>query len=940
MDPCYYHQIIVKNQFPQDYYQYRNNINQGINEKLKDGSFTSMDNSKTSLQKNNQVKQQNQPTERQNYTSLGEKRNKNQEIVYTQNKVALSSEKQYQNIKTQIANQQHPIRTIFLEKQQKNQQQKSQDTNERDENKTQTLNDGVQEQESENVKKNPVLNIFKSQLLSKNKLNKNDDNPISSIRFQENTDKMQDNNQNQPNYFQQQSATHRNLEKIKTENQSLEYLSSLNNQHSINKDYIYNSEVSASQQNSNYPNNKDNNQYNIEKEIASQYSTTINNIINTLQIPKVQKISNTPSYYSSLQYLHSPRLAKESERKRIKEEKKNQKNQQKKIQQMVQQNLNLNSNQLEDLYKLVKKKKKNEDKKMGEILEQEINSKKLKNPIKLKNNTELQKSDTSLSQSVLPSSKNKQIEEWQYKNKEEYLEAEGILQKTSNLKNLSQLDLFYEKQLQQCQFVSMEQEEQGRYQTKKYEPQDHITRLIKGKNKIKAIADYMDLFKPIQYEPHPYLFTPPQSPKNEKRSKRQNKNKNNSSSEDLDEFDSSIISEESEILDNKNKNNYQIALHVTTPKNTVEDKIKLSLAATQIQSRRKSQIVGLMGIKTKSALEQQSLMDNSISLKKEKQNQIQQELEAAKNNKNILSILVDDINQKNKNKSFFKIQEEEEEKQQLTQQEESNLENEEILSPNSRIKQKVDKFEIDFPEKKKQDRTHIDKNIKKLETKKEVIRKIGKVNMNLQQLNIPQILNQIPEYFIDKNIKKSDKPSNFTRRDIHQMYILYKALHEVTSQRYPSYKLDDGLDYDTYRNGIYQVYMYSEELAQRVFRLIDYNFSGFMDWQEFIKLMVSISAKTLSEKINLFIKIADEDGNGSLSWEEIYDLAKICLSKYIKNEDDGFLEMLCEYYTKLIFQIVNVDVNEEIPLELIKQTIINSKNAEGDLLCMFCGADI
>lgn len=45
--------------------------------------------------------------------------------------------------------------------------------------------------------------------------------------------------------------------------------------------------------------------------------------------------------------------------------------------------------------------------------------------------------------------------------------------------------------------------------------------------------------------------------------------------------------------------------------------------------------------------------------------------------------------------------------------------------------------------------------------------------------------------------------------------------------------------------------------------------------------MVSIRAKTLSEKINLFIKIADEDGNGSLSWEEINELAKICLSKFI-----------------------------------------------------------
>lgn len=51
--------------------------------------------------------------------------------------------------------------------------------------------------------------------------------------------------------------------------------------------------------------------------------------------------------------------------------------------------------------------------------------------------------------------------------------------------------------------------------------------------------------------------------------------------------------------------------------------------------------------------------------------------------------------------------------------------------------------------------------------------------------------------------------------------------------------------------------MQSEELAKRIFNTIDYNYSGFMDWGEFLKLMVIIRAKTLAEKISLFIKIAD-----------------------------------------------------------------------------------
>lgn len=75
--------------------------------------------------------------------------------------------------------------------------------------------------------------------------------------------------------------------------------------------------------------------------------------------------------------------------------------------------------------------------------------------------------------------------------------------------------------------------------------------------------------------------------------------------------------------------------------------------------------------------------------------------------------------------------------------------------------------------------------------------------------------------------------------------------------------------------------------------------------------------------------------------DEIFNLTKICLSKYIhvKDENDDFLDMLCEYFTRLIFQAVDVPIEEEIGLEKIKEVIL-SGNEDSDLLCMFCGADL
>ena len=59
-----------------------------------------------------------------------------------------------------------------------------------------------------------------------------------------------------------------------------------------------------------------------------------------------------------------------------------------------------------------------------------------------------------------------------------------------------------------------------------------------------------------------------------------------------------------------------------------------------------------------------------------------------------------------------------------------------------------------------------------------------------------------------------------------------------------------------------------------------------MDWNEFLKLMVIIRAKTLAEKINLFIKIADVNGDGKLDWSEITEIVEVVLERYLPHESD------------------------------------------------------
>ena len=43
--------------------------------------------------------------------------------------------------------------------------------------------------------------------------------------------------------------------------------------------------------------------------------------------------------------------------------------------------------------------------------------------------------------------------------------------------------------------------------------------------------------------------------------------------------------------------------------------------------------------------------------------------------------------------------------------------------------------------------------------------------------------------------------------------------------------------------------------------------------------MSSIQAKSKEEKVDVFIKVADEDGNGKLSYEEVQSLCRITLER-------------------------------------------------------------
>lgn len=72
--------------------------------------------------------------------------------------------------------------------------------------------------------------------------------------------------------------------------------------------------------------------------------------------------------------------------------------------------------------------------------------------------------------------------------------------------------------------------------------------------------------------------------------------------------------------------------------------------------------------------------------------------------------------------------------------------------------------------------------------------------------------------------------------------------------------------------------------------------------------------------------MSDKDKSGTLSKAEVEELCEICLSKFIPNKkgEDSMVIQLIEYFTRLLFSCLDVDINtEEIPLQKLRDAIIN-----------------
>ena len=87
--------------------------------------------------------------------------------------------------------------------------------------------------------------------------------------------------------------------------------------------------------------------------------------------------------------------------------------------------------------------------------------------------------------------------------------------------------------------------------------------------------------------------------------------------------------------------------------------------------------------------------------------------------------------------------------------------------------------------------------------------------------------------------------------------------------------------------------MYNQGILSKIFSHLDADDLGYLNWEQFLEGMQIVFSTSPEDKVDLFLKMVDEDGGGTYGFDEIKE---ICLLTFEskqsepKYDADGELE--------------------------------------------------
>ena len=207
-----------------------------------------------------------------------------------------------------------------------------------------------------------------------------------------------------------------------------------------------------------------------------------------------------------------------------------------------------------------------------------------------------------------------------------------------------------------------------------------------------------------------------------------------------------------------------------------------------------------------------------------------------------------------------------------------------------------------------------------------------------------QAINKINKLYHDLLIFKLPELDDkiYIRKILYDVFIEFKnmlLLSTMKKRDINTYK--NGLDFDSFYNCNIKLNQQGKLLAKKMFKAFNNNSDNkFISFENYVNGMLKLKSPNKENKLDLFFEMLNENSKGYMSYEDIYKFGIICLQKITlnyetndkikdnsnnkekKNTDIEIIKILADYFSTMIFNLVNIDIKDNIPLTSLKNIII------------------
>ncbi|EQC28567.1 hypothetical protein SDRG_13645 [Saprolegnia diclina VS20] len=196
---------------------------------------------------------------------------------------------------------------------------------------------------------------------------------------------------------------------------------------------------------------------------------------------------------------------------------------------------------------------------------------------------------------------------------------------------------------------------------------------------------------------------------------------------------------------------------------------------------------------------------------------------------------------------------------------------------------------------------------------------------DLRVCHSPRAVTAYHGHLSDYNLEELMAKTGFTRLELYTLWSRFKALCSLS--RSPA-----GVDQATFRRAVPLLSVEDEMFVDRVFAILDDDYSGVIEWREFIRAMSALEKGDLRARIVFLFEVYDLNGDEKLSRDE---LMAFFISGLMVSSDDKNVQDMAQHFADEILLALGVTPAEGATISIPEVAAFIEKAEMEDIYSIF-----